>query len=273
MIPHSLDTPRSCELKGLIECETTWLFRFAPAEFNAAHTSKEQGSSRTLMTDISNDETRLRATETQMRRALGLESTSRQPAVAAPTSASVGPHRPTRRFVRDGEVAVSVIHHDAAVATKQLEVARQTIQSQTAAREQAERRLTEAQEAIRALQTQLAHARLARDEAFQRADDEKHAADLALASLRAELLSVRTTLQQTERRLQRLQATEDPPGRRVGTTQRSMADDLPEGAEEPMAPEPPAPTRRRGRPRKVIEPEPESDFVEWWKPGWKGQFR
>ena len=133
--------------------------------------------------------------------------------------------------------------------------------------------MTEAQEAIRALQTQLAHARLARDEAFQRADDEKHAADLALASLRAELLSVRTTLQQTERRLQRLQATEDPPGRRVGTTQRSMADDLPEGAEEPMAPEPPAPTRRRGRPRKVIEPEPESDFVEWWKPGWKGQFR
>ena len=41
MIPHSLDTPKSCELKGLIECETTWLFRFAPAEFNAAHTSKE----------------------------------------------------------------------------------------------------------------------------------------------------------------------------------------------------------------------------------------
>ena len=273
MIPHSLDTPRSCELKGLIECETTWLFRFAPAEFNAAHTSKEQGSSRTLMTDISNDETRLRATETQMRRALGLESTSRQPAVAAPTSASVGPHRPTRRFVRDGEVAVSVIHHDAAVATKQLEVARQTIQSQTAAREQAERRLTEAQEAIRALQTQLAHARLARDEAFRRPDGGTGRQSARGASFRQAAV-VRRRLPAARRRLQRPGGKkEEPTGRSWKLVPAQAAWRVSPKRERGMRAEPPAPTRRRGRPRKVIEPEPESDFVEWWKPGWKGQFR
>jgi hypothetical protein len=40
-----------------------------------------------------------------------------------------------------------------------------------------------------------------------------------------------------------------------------------------MATKLPAPTRRRGRPRKVVAPELESGFVEWWKPGWKTQFR
>jgi hypothetical protein len=35
------------------------------------------------------------------------------------------------------------------------------------------------------------------------------------------------------------------------------------------------PKRRRGRPPKVREPEPaaETDFVEWWKPGWKNKLR
>ena len=227
------------------------------------------------MTDISNDETRLRATETQMRRALGLQPTSRQPGAVARTSNLGGPHRPARRFVRDGEVAVSVVHHDAAAGINQLEAARQAVQSQTTARDQAERRLAAAQETIRELQTQLAHARLARDEVTQRAEDEKQAAQQALASLQAELLAVRGTLQLTERRVQQLQArpTTEPPGRKAGTTQDRMAGNLPERAEETMATEQPAPARRRGRPRKLVELEPESDFVEWWKPGWKAQFR
>jgi chromosome segregation ATPase len=136
-----------------------------------------------------------------MRRALGLQPTSPQPGAVAPPSAPGGPHRPARRFVRDGEVAVSMVRHDAAAGTNQLEAARQVVQSQTTAREQAERRLAEAQEIIRELQTQLAHERLARDEAGQRADAEKQAAGQALASLQAELLTVRETLQQPERRL------------------------------------------------------------------------
>jgi chromosome segregation ATPase len=98
--------------------------------------------------------------------------------------------------------AVSVVQHDAADGTNQLDAARQAAQSQTATREQAERRLAEAQGTIRDLRTQLAHERLARDEAAQRAAGEKEAAAQELTSLQAELLTVRATLQQTEQRLQ-----------------------------------------------------------------------
>ena len=226
------------------------------------------------MTDISNDETRLRATETQMRRALGLQQTPRSPGTAAPTLAPGGSPRPARRFVRDGEVAVSVYQHDAAAGTNQLETARQAAQSEAVARGQAERRLAAAQETIRELQTQLAHERLAKDESVQRAAGEREAAEQALASLRAELLTVRAALRQTEQRLQALleRPAEDPRGRRTGSPRRIVVDALPEGAAETMA-TPSAPARRRGRPRKAVQPEPASDFVEWWKPGWKKRLR
>ena len=78
------------------------------------------------MTDHSNDETRLQATETQMRRALGLQSTAARPGEVAPAPAApVEPRRTIRRFVRDGEVAVSVVHRDAAAGTNRLDAARQ----------------------------------------------------------------------------------------------------------------------------------------------------
>ena len=212
------------------------------------------------MTDHSNDETQ--ATETQMRRALGLQSTAAPPGEVAPTPAPAGPRRPARRFARDGEVAVSVVHRDAAAGTNRLEAARQALQTQTAGREQAERRLVEAQATIRELQTQLAHARLARDEAVQRAAAEKQ----ALAALQAELLTARAGPREAERQL-RLPArpAEAPSGARAKTGQRGVTGDLLEGAE------PPAPPRRRGRPRKVEQPP--SDVVEWWKPGWKERLR
>src|ERR1700761_4264174 len=73
------------------------------------------------MTDHSNDETRLQATETQMRRALGLQSTAAPPlGDIAPAPTSAGPRRPQRRFVRDGEVTVSLVHHEAAAGTNRL---------------------------------------------------------------------------------------------------------------------------------------------------------
>ena len=198
------------------------------------------------MTDHSNDETQ--ATETQMRRALGLQSTAAPPGEVAPTPAPAGPRRPARRFARDGEVAVSVVHRDAAAGTNRLEAARQALQTQTAGREQAERRLAEAQATIRELQTQLAHARLARDEAVQRAAAEKQASEQALAALRADLLTARAGLQEADQRQPR----------------------LPTHGAEPLAP-----ARRRGRPRNVNQPQPEPklDVVEWWKPGWKERLR
>jgi hypothetical protein len=51
------------------------------------------------------------------------------------------------------------------------------------------------------------------------------------------------------------------------------ADALPEGIAEAMVIQPPAPARRQGRRRKVVQPEPESDVVEWWKPGWNERLR
>jgi hypothetical protein len=225
------------------------------------------------MTDHSNDETQ--AAESQMRRALGLQSTA-TPGDVAPTPAPAGPRRPARRFVRDGEVAVFG-HRDAAAGTNRLDAARQALQAQTAVREQAERRLVEAQETIRELQTQLAHARLARDEAVQRAAQEKQASEQALTALRAELLTARAGLQQADQRQPRLPArrAEEPSGARAKTGQRVVTDDLLEGVAPTSGAKTSAPVRRRGRPRKVDQPQPEPklDFVEWRKPGWKERLR
>ena len=218
------------------------------------------------MTDHSNDETRLQATETQMRRALGLQSTAAPPGEAVAMPPPAGVHRPARRFVRDGEVAVSVVHRDAAAGTNRLDAAQQALEAQTAAREQAERRLLAAQETIRELQTQLAHARLAGDEAVQRAAEVKQASDQALAALRAELLETQAGLRQTQQRLPAGRPAEDPQAARAKPVQPTMTGVA--GLEATAAAETPPPVRRRGRPRKA-PPEADAGFVEWWKPGWQ----
>ena len=214
------------------------------------------------MTEHSNDETRLQATETQMRRALGLQSTAAPTGEAHAMPPPAGVHRPARRFVRDGEVAVSVVQRDAAAGSNRLDAARQALEAQTTAREQAERRLVVAQETIRELQTQLAHARLARDEAVQSAAEVKQANDQALAALQAELQETRAGLRQTGPRQQRLSAKPAHP---------VMTGDLLAGLAATAPAETPAPARKRGRPRQAEQPKPEADagFVESWKPGWR----
>ena len=98
---------KSGQLEDLIECKTLWLL---PFRTGGIHTLPLSTHFKELMTDHSNDETRLRATETQMRRALGLQSTRARPGDGAPPPGPTGARRPARRFVRDGEVAVSVWH-------------------------------------------------------------------------------------------------------------------------------------------------------------------
>ena len=153
-----------------------------------------QQPQREEMTDSLSDDERLRATEAQMRRALGLRNTSQTQAIplpATPTASTSHPQR--RRFVRDGEVPVSVIHRDQgdASGTNALEAARQALREQVAAREHAEHLLQEAQATIHDLQTKLAHERLARDEAVQRVDSEKQVVEQALQSVREELAAER----------------------------------------------------------------------------------
>jgi AT hook motif len=277
------------------------------------------------MADSPSDEVRLRATETQMRRALGLHDAGPSKSEPGPTPApSNGPHRPFRRFVRDGDVPVSVIHREdptAATGTNQLDAARQTIRSLSVAREQAERHLVEAQNAVRDLQTKLAHERMAKDEAIRRVEAERQAVQQTLQSVQAELEVERDARASAETRAaeatvryrdaeQRLRVVKDtreqptpytgrPRGRprKIIAVAEDMAStgvlafEMDDGAEEcaaeeaATAAEPGAATRtpevdaeqapqvrRRGRPPKVREEaEPEPEFIEWWKPGWKAR--
>jgi hypothetical protein len=136
------------------------------------------------MSDTPNDELRLRATEAQMRRALGLNDQPSPPGHAPPpASAGAGlahPHR--RRFVRDGDVAVTVLRdHDDGAGRNKLDAAWQALSEQTAAREHAEQLLREALATIQDLQTKLGHERIAKDEAFDRSGDERQAIQDELA--------------------------------------------------------------------------------------------
>ena len=258
-----------------------------------------------------------------MRRALGLHDAGPAKSEPGPAPApSNGPHRPFRRFVRDGDVPVSVIHREdptAATGTNQLDAARQTIRSLSVAREQAERQLAEAQNAVRDLQTKLAHERMAKDEAIRRVEAERQTVQQSLQSVQAELEAERDARASAEARAaeatvrcrdaeQRLRAVKDAGQQHVPYTGRprgrprkivAVAEDMAstgvlafeveDGAEEfaageaVTAVEPDAATpevdaeqapqvRRRGRPPKVREQaEPEPEFIEWWKPGWKAR--
>jgi hypothetical protein len=204
-----------------------------------------------------------------MRRALGLNDTP-QARTAQPPSppASNGP-RPPRRFVRDGEVPVSVIHRDDAAGTNQLEAARSTIRSLTSAREHAERLLTEAQNTIRELQTRFAHERMAKEEMARQAEAERQASEQALLSLQAELADERANRHQIEEQLAAVSAQREEAEGRAVTVEAQPG--RPAQLAGDVAPA--APPRRRGRPPKVREPEAAPEFVEWWRPGWKERLR
>ncbi len=206
-----------------------------------------------------------------MRRALGLgnDGPTQPTPMSSPQTPAMGLHPQRRRFVRDGEVVVQHKEHSAAgeTGTNQLAAARQALREQFAAREDAERALAEVQSANRDLQTKLAHERLARDEAVNRAEAARLAAEQALQAVRDELESERARRLQAEEKSAAHERLHESP----------LQPDLLEAA--------PAP-RRRGRPPKVRQPEPvtepepgptesqdQSDFVEWWVPGWQDRFR
>jgi hypothetical protein len=151
------------------------------------------------MTDFPSDDARLRATESQMRHALGLSG-------GAPTRSSAGGSQPQRRrFVRDGEVPVTVLRRDhqpdGEHGANQLDAARLAVQSEAAARERAERLLAEAQAMIRDLQTKLGHERLAKDEALEtvrRLETETHAAVQVQQAAEEELAAERLARRNAE---------------------------------------------------------------------------
>ena len=214
-----------------------------------------------------------------MRRALGLREPASLPAGPAPIRpAPTGSPRSHRRFVRDGEVPVEVVHHEGA-GINQLDAARQAIRSITAARDQAERQLAEAQTIIRDLETKLAHERLAREEAAQRAAAEREEREKALQSARAGLEAESAARHSTEEQLAaalKRCAEADRRAEELGRSVQRRESAKPNGAHATGAEAAgtiAAPDRRRGRPRKTPEPESDADFVEWWKPGWQQRYR
>jgi chromosome segregation ATPase len=93
-----------------------------------------------------------------------------------------------------------MIHRDQddRAGTNKLDATTQALHEQVAARENAERRLQEVQATIRDLQTKLAHERLARDEALQRAISEKQVVEQALQRVQDELAVERDRRQEAE---------------------------------------------------------------------------
>jgi hypothetical protein len=221
------------------------------------------------MSGIESDDPRLRATEEQMRRALGLRRGSWP---SGQVSSNV-PHPQRRQFVGDGDVPVEVLQgSDNRSLVNQLTATRDALQAQTTAREDAERMLAEARHTIHDLQTKLGHERLARDEAVQRVQSTKRDVEQQLAATRQELEAERSlrmaTAKERDQAIVGRQAAEDrlrqaKDARKVVRQAKAVAP-----AESPAAAAQP---RRRGRPPKV--PRNDTAVVEWWRPGWKDKYR
>jgi hypothetical protein len=214
------------------------------------------------------EELRLRATEEQMRRSLGLQQGSSP--TARFSNSEMRHHK--RQFVRDGDVPVEVLHGNDAGRVNQLAATRQALQGQTAAREETERLLTEARHTIHDLQTKLGHERLARDEAVQHGESAKRKVEQELAAARDDLETERAlrlaTARERDQAILGRQAAEDllrqaKDVRKIAGRGITVAP-----AEPPLAARQP---RRRGRPSKVNRDD--IGFVEWWTPGWKEKYR
>ena len=282
--------------------------RFDPAQGRIAPESAPQPA-----TPLDDD-------EAQMRRALGLDGGMARPRMDQDRSEPMArggdrftPDRFTpdrfsqghrRRFVQDGDVPVTVVRRDTAADTasrlaasgpssSRLLRVETALAAETAARERAERLLSEAQAQIRDLQTKNGHAELARaesadlarrerdaltelrasigDQERQREDAEQRAIDAERAAL-----SLKTALQ--EERGARHAAEKSL---RIAEHARAQAEKLIEElSEQPdpvpvvasrpirrpvlaVEPEPrPTPIRRGRPPNPVIESEPEP--VKWW---------
>jgi hypothetical protein len=123
-----------------------------------------------------------------------------QAATIPPTTSPVAASPQRRRFVRDGEVPVSVIHRDQddGAGTNKLDATRQALREQVAAREHGEHMLQEAQAT----------------EAIQRVENEKQLVEQALQRAHDELAIERASRQKAE---QERDVYRPPDGRRAGT--------------------------------------------------------
>lgn len=192
--------------------------------------------------------------EERMRQALGLRNGPSGPTVPQRREAE----QRGRRFVKDGEVPVVVVHssreagNDGAAPINRIAAAEAAARTERNAREQAERALAEAQSTIQHLRTQLAHADIAHREALAAERSAREQAEVSLreANEARAAAEARSATQLFIRRPRR------PP-------EEHAIDGVEAGA---------APQRRRGRRPKSAgpeTPETEQEPVKWWLPTYR----
>ena len=223
-----------------------------------------------------------------MRQALGLHGdTPQRPAPNHQTTTPAGLHPQRRRFVRDGEVAVTVVNRghvpDDPGGTNMLESARQALRSAVTARERAERQVEEAQAAIRDLQTKLAHERLARDEAQEaarRQEADRQLVRQALQTVEADLAEERRARRAAEHATAEAQEARRDAERRLreleAMKRSAPAEPVIAGVVEPAAPRrkvrQPVEAAKRRQLAEVSEDDAQP-IVEWWVKGWQEKYR
>ncbi len=180
------------------------------------------------------------ATENRMRRALGLQGSSRQPPQQRADQV-----RPRHRFVQDGGVPVVVLNSrndpdPTAVFKARVAELEAALEAEKAAHGATRRSLHEAQAAVQAQQTRLAHAELAHSEALTA---ERRARQAAEDSLQARL---------------------------VAPEQAAASSFVVPQAAAPAKPKRAVPkVPRAPRVARIKEPQP----VKWWLPGFREKSR
>jgi hypothetical protein len=173
---------------------------------------------------IPNDIGPIDEAESQMRKALALlgdaprhrPAPERSQSLGRPNSSS-GPSRgglQRRRFIQDGDVPVTILRREqtsdprthrpapsgVAPTSSRLQRVEAALAAETAAREKAERALTETHTAVRDLQTKIGHADLVKDEAVDVLQHER----IEFGQMRIEFESLQTDLQTLRDELQTL---------------------------------------------------------------------
>lgn len=238
--------------------------------------------------------------EAQMRRALGLFGGGQRPRQEAERPdlgqrsserfSSPAAHR--RRFVQDGDIPVTVVRRDASVeaaagpSSSRLLRVETALAAETAARQQAERALSDAVGQNRELQTKYGHAELVRTEAVEtlrrereeltalrqvatshaealrEAEERAEAAEQAREDLREELAEERRQRKTAERALRESEEAR-------ADAEELLAERLAEDDAAPRGAKTAKPAIARVLPRRVkpvpevvadVEPEP----VKWW---------
>ena len=180
------------------------------------------------------------ATENRMRRALGLQGSSRQPPQQRADQV-----RPRHRFVQDGGVPVVVLNSRSdndptAVFRARVAELEAALETERSAHGATRRSLQEAQAAVQAQQTRLAHAELAHSEALAAERSARHAAEESLQA--------------------RLAVSEQPAASLAASPSLAASGKLkPAARKAPRTPRVP----------KAKEPQP----VKWWLPSFRERSR